>query len=94
MTIDEAIEMYKNIANTDSICPRYCMKPCEECVKECKQILEWLEELKLYIENSNGYNKEDILLNCKAMYNKAIDNFAKMLKNRLCEFPHVLYFAG
>ena len=51
MTIDEAIEMYKKIANTDSTCLRYCMKPCEECVKECKQVLEWLEELKAYKES-------------------------------------------
>ena len=51
MTIDEAIEMYKKIAKTESICPRYCMKPCEECVKECEQILEWLEELKAYKES-------------------------------------------
>ena len=50
MTIDEAIEMYKKIANTDSNCPRYCMNPCEECVKECKQVSEWLEELKFLRE--------------------------------------------
>ena len=50
MTIDEAIETYAKIVSTDSICPRYCMKPCEECVKECKQVLEWLEELKAYRE--------------------------------------------
>ena len=53
MTIDEAIEMYKKIANTDSICPRYCMNPCEVCVKECKQISEWLEELKAYKERTD-----------------------------------------
>ena len=50
MTIDEAIETYKKIANTDSNCPRYCMNPCEECVKECKQVSEWLEELKFLRE--------------------------------------------
>ena len=77
MRIDEAIEMYKKIANTDSNCPRYCMNPCEECVKECKQLAEWLEELKAYRENSNGYNKEDIELNRNAMYNKAIDDFIR-----------------
>ena len=38
------------------------------------QIVEWLEELKAYRENSNGYNKEDIELNRNAMYNKAIDD--------------------
>lgn len=47
MTIDEAIEKYKAITNTDSNCPRYCMRPCDECVQECGQVAEWLEELKM-----------------------------------------------
>ena len=38
------------------------------------QIVDLLEELKAYRENSNGYNKEDIELNRNAMYNKAIDD--------------------
>ena len=75
MTIDEAIEMYKKIANTDSNCPRYCMNPCEECVKECRQIVEWLEELKVYQQHeiicNKGYN---------AGYNKAVDDFVKLVK--------------
>ena len=48
----------------------------ENCAKEHEQRAEWLEELKAYRENSNGYNKEDIELNRNAMYNKAIDDFA------------------
>ena len=44
------------------------------------QIAELLEELKAYIENSNGYNKEDIELNRNAMYNKAIDDFVQKVK--------------
>lgn len=50
ITIDKAIEKYKDIANTDANCPRHCMRPCEECVQECKQVLEWLEELKVLRE--------------------------------------------
>ena len=77
MTIDEAIEKFKFIANSDTPCPRYCMLPCDKCVDESKQLAEWLEELKSYRENYNGYNKEDIELNRNAMYNKAIDDFVK-----------------
>ena len=46
------------------------------------QIAEWLEELKAYRENSNGYNKEDIELNRNAVYNKAIDDFVKAIVDR------------
>ena len=88
MTIDEAIETYKKIANTDSNCPRYCMNPCEDCVKECKQIAEWLEELKEYKKNSNtcpmcdtycSYLAEDF----ENGYNKAIDDFKNRLEERI-----------
>ena len=62
MTIDDAIKMYKKIANTDANCPRYCMRPCEDCVQQCRKIAEWLEELKKYrtldkTKFSYGYNK-------------------------------------
>ena len=88
MTIDEAIEMYKKIANTDYNCPRYCMNHCEECVKECKQIAEWLEELKEYKKNSNtcpmcdtycSYLAEDF----ENGYNKAIDDFKNRIEERI-----------
>ena len=46
------------------------------------KIAEWLEELKAYRENSNGYNKEDIELNRNAMYNKAIDDFVNAIVDR------------
>ena len=82
MTIDEAIETYKKIANTDSNCPRYCMNPCEDCVKECKQIAEWLEELKEYKKNSNICPMCDTYCSYLAEefengYNNAIDDFVK-----------------
>lgn len=88
MTIDEAIEMYKKIANTDSNCPRYCMNPCEDCVKECKQIAEYLEELKEYKKNSNTCPMCDTY--CSYLsdefengYNKAIDDFVERLTTYL-----------
>lgn len=73
LSIDEAIEMYKKIANTDSNCPRYCMNPCEECVKECKQVSEWLEELKAYREIGTVEECRNSVLDIPKAYNKAID---------------------
>ena len=48
MSIDEAIAKYKEITNTDAICPAHCNIPCEKCVQESEQLVEWLEELKDY----------------------------------------------
>lgn len=81
MTIDEAIKMYKKIANADAICPRYCMRPCEDCVQECKQIANWLEELKsnrIALEKANGY----LEVNHRLGYNKAIDDFVREFKRK------------
>ena len=80
MTIDEEIEKYKAITNTNSICPMPCMSYCEKCIQESEQLKEWLEELKELRETSYGYSKEDIELNRKTMYNKAIDDFVKLAK--------------
>lgn len=101
MTIDEAIEMYKKIANTDSNCPRYCMNPCEKCVKECKQVAEWLEELKNYrdknkmvvrIDCANSEEFNDIAVKlAKEQYNKAIDDIKeKLIKNGFIYTQHAL----
>lgn len=49
MTIDEEIQISKEIANTDIECPRNCiMMDCSECVEEHKKLAEWLEELQEY----------------------------------------------
>ena len=85
MTIDEAIEMYKKIANTDSNCPRYCMNPCEDCVKECKQVAEWLEELKSYRASVFSGDMTQTML--KEQYCKAIDDFVEELKDYFV-IPH------
>ena len=46
MSIDEAIAKYKEITNTDAVCPGHCNIPCEKCVQESEQLALWLEELK------------------------------------------------
>ena len=64
LSIDEAIAKYKEITNTDALCPGHCNIPCEKCVQESKQLAEWLEKLKI-IENimlaynANWYADED-----------------------------------
>ena len=86
MSIDEAIAKYKEITNTDAVCPAHCNIPCEKCLQESEQLAGWLKELKSYRENSNGYTKEDIELNRKAMYNKALDDFVNACKEDiLCQ---------
>ena len=54
MTIDEVIAKYKEITNTDAICPAHCNISCDKCVQESGQIAGWLEELKDY-RDKNGY---------------------------------------
>ena len=75
MTIDEAIAKYKEITNTDAICPGHCDISCDKCVQESEQIAEWLEELRAYQQHEiicrNGYN---------AGYRKAIDDFVEKVK--------------
>ena len=72
LSIDDAIEKHKKLkilgkGTNDKRSAFYS-------AEEHEQLADWLEELKAYRENSNGYNKEDIELNRNAMYNKAIDD--------------------
>ena len=90
MSIDEAIAKYKEITNTDAICPAHCNISCDKCVQESEQLVEWLEELKELRATSFGYRKEDIELNRNAMYNKAIDDFANVLKENYDYLPQIL----
>ena len=80
MTIDEAIAKYKEITNTDAICPAHCNISCNQCVQESEQLVEWLEELKELRATSFGYRKEDIELNRNAMYNKAFEKIIEKLE--------------
>ena len=80
MSIDEAIAKYKEITNTDALCPGHCNIPCEKCVQESEQLVEWLELLKWYeqgmedIPSESGVLPKDVY---HAGYNKAIDDFVK-----------------
>ena len=68
MSIDEAISKYKEITNTDAVCPAHCNIPCEKCVQESKQLAEWLEDykrIKMLIPIEQALKNE---------YNKAIDD--------------------
>lgn len=64
LSIDEAIAKYKEITNTDALCPGHCNIPCEKCVQESEQLAEWLEKLKtiesiMLTYNANWYADED-----------------------------------
>lgn len=73
MTIDEAIAKYKEITNTDANCPAHCNISCDNCVKESRQLTEWLEELKSYRAHIFSGDMTQAML--KEVYNKAIDDF-------------------
>ena len=83
MTIDEAITKYKEITNTDAICPAHCNISCDKCVQESRQLVEWLELLKWYeqgmedIPSESGVLPKDVY---HAGYNKAIDDFVEKIE--------------
>ena len=92
MTIDEAIAHAREVAkkqrkDNDNCeykaeygckgCADYYSKPCIECAEEHEQLAEWLEDykrIKMLIPLEQAL---------KAEYNKAIDDFAKMLYEEL-----------
>ena len=75
LSIDEAIEKYKEITNTKAICPGHCNISCDKCLQESKQIAEWLEELKSYRAHIFSGDMTQAML--KEQYCKAIDDFVK-----------------
>lgn len=79
LSIDEAIAKYKEITNTDAICPAHCNISCDKCVQESKQIADWLEELKELKKSSP--NRMLYMMGYKAGYNKAIDDFSGKIKS-------------
>ena len=60
LSIDEAIAKYKEITNTDAICPAHCNIHCEKCVQESEQLVEWLEELKDYRDKNKMVVRVDV----------------------------------
>ena len=90
MSIDEAIAKYKEITNTDAVCPAHCNIPCEKCVQESEQLVEWLEELKDYRDKNKMVVRvdvdsikdkiEELSKYAESQYDKAIDD----LSNKIC----------
>lgn len=102
MTIDEAIEKYKEITNTDANCPAHCNISCDKCVQESEQLAEWLEELKDYrdknkmvvrvdVENMDSIKDKvnELSKYAESQYNKAIDDFVKMAYEELLYSEHL-----
>ena len=96
LSIDEAIAKYKEITNTDAICPAHCNISCDKCVQESEQLAEWLEELKDYrnknkivvrvdVENMDSIKDkiEELSKYAESQYNKAIDDFVKALQEKI-----------
>ena len=86
MSIDEAIEKYKEIINTDAICPAHCNISCDKCVQESKQLAEWLEELKAYREIGTVEECRNNVLDIPKAYNKAIDDFVKSIRDIVFDY--------
>ena len=72
MTIDGAIEKYKEIANTDANCLAHCNISCDKCVHESEQIAEWLEELKAI--KSDGFTDDLLNMGFTKGYSKALND--------------------
>ena len=95
MSIDEAIAKYKEITNTDAVCPGHCNIPCEKCVQESKQLVEWLEELKDYRDKNKMVVRvdvdsikdkiEELSKYAKSQYDKAIDDFVENISLKISE---------
>ena len=90
MSIDEAIAKYKEITNTDAICPAHCNISCDKCVQESEQLAEWLEELKAikemdlsipqhFTKEQSDWIKAYCVKRNIEFYNKAIDDFVETL---------------
>ena len=72
MSIDEAIQKARYVADEHSDCWRNCEnleKCCKECEYEHEQLAQWLEELKS-VRNLDKTNFSD-------GYNRGIDDFLK-----------------
>ena len=99
VSIDEAIEKYKEITNTKAICPGHCNISCDKCLQESKQIAEWLEELKDYqdknkmvvridVENIESISEkiEELSKYAENQYRKGIDDYKNRIKEELDRF--------
>ena len=81
MTLDEAIQHCKEVANEEKskllkVGEEYI---CSECVEEHEQLAEWLEELKELREFKATYQKGMDCSYATFKYKKAIDDFAEKI---------------
>ena len=89
MSIDEAIEHAREVAeiqrNNDKLnktlgkSSPYYNTDCIKCAEEHEQLADWLEELKEYKENQHRSLRHMY----EKGYNKAIDDFAILMKETL-----------
>ena len=89
MLIDEAIEHAREVAeiqrNNDKLnktlgkSSPYYNTDCIKCAEEHEQLADWLEELKEYKENQH----RNLRHMYEKGYNKAIDDFAILMKETL-----------
>ena len=90
MTLDEAIkhardkaeESREYIVDDCNLEPfeAHCNSQCIKCAEEHEQLAEWLEELKELREIKEEYQKGMDNSYATFMYNKAIDDFFKNIK--------------
>ena len=84
MTLDEMIRLMREIYEEEreeaytAIFPPYA-DDCIERAENCKQIVEWLEELKKLREFKEKYHKGMEYAYSTYMYRKAIDDFAEKI---------------
>ena len=91
MTIDEAIEHAREVAeiqrNNDKLnktlgkSSPYYNTDCIKCAEKHEQLADWLEELKEL--KKSAPNRMLYMKGFKAGYNKAIDDFAILMKETL-----------
>ena len=83
MAIDESIERCETLATKGQIIFSRDPNIAEECNEKYKQLAEWLKELKSYREIGTVEECKNSVLNILKAYNKAIDDFVKMLYEEL-----------
>lgn len=82
MTLDEAIFEFKERAEDSRKISELGIKSYIPKEKEEEQLAEWLEELKRYKEEPDGYLWDQA---ANQGYLKAVDDFAIKLKSRLTD---------
>ena len=80
MTIDEAMEIAKEKADTNSECWKHCTSDddCGFCEEYHKQLAEWLEELKAF--KSDDFTQDLLNIGYTKGYRAAIDEFVERIE--------------